>query len=65
MPKMKTKTGAKKRFKVKKNGDVTYSKMNRRHILTKKHTKRQRANRKGGTLSSDKQAKTIKSLIQK
>ncbi|MGN1227794.1 MAG: 50S ribosomal protein L35 [Christensenellales bacterium] len=64
MPKMKTKSGAKKRFRVKKNGDVKYTRMNKRHILTKKSTKVKRNARKGQYLSSDKQAKTVRTLVQ-
>jgi len=47
MPKMKTHTGAKKRFSVTKTGKIKRAKMNRRHILTKMSTKRKRALRKG------------------
>lgn len=47
MPKQKTKSSAKKRFKVTKSGNVKSSKMGRRHILTKKSTKRKRNLRKG------------------
>lgn len=65
MPKMKTKTGAKKRFSVKKNGDIKFTKMNKRHILTKKSRKLKRTARKGVYLSSAKESKTIRSLIQK
>ena len=36
MPKQKTHTGAKKRFKLLKSGKIKRNKMNRRHILTKK-----------------------------
>lgn len=42
MPKMKTNRGARKRFKVKKNGQVKFFHPNKRHILTKKSTKRKR-----------------------
>ena len=38
MPKQKTHSGAKKRFKLKKSGLIKRNKMNRRHILTKKST---------------------------
>ena len=39
MPKMKTKSGAKKRLKVLGNGGVKRSMAFKRHILTKKTTK--------------------------
>ena len=42
MPKIKTHSGAKKRFKLTKNGLVKMGHTNRRHILTKKTTKRTR-----------------------
>ena len=63
MPKMKSKSGAKKRFTVKKNGDVKYTKMNKRHILTKKSQKNKRNARKGVVLASEKQAKTVRTLV--
>ncbi|MGI6215545.1 MAG: 50S ribosomal protein L35 [Christensenellales bacterium] len=64
MPKMKSNRGAVKRFRVTKNGKVKYRKMNRNHILTKKNTKRQRHLRAGGILASNKEARTIRTLIQ-
>ncbi len=39
MPKMKTKSGAKKRFKVRSGGSIKRSQAFKRHILTKKTTK--------------------------
>ena len=39
MPKMKTKSGAAKRFKVRPGGSVKRSQAFKRHILTKKTTK--------------------------
>ena len=42
MPKMKTHSGAKKRFRVTGSGDVKYKHSGARHILTKKTTKRKR-----------------------
>jgi len=39
MPKMKTKSGAKKRFKVRSSGSIKRSQAFKRHILTKKTTK--------------------------
>lgn len=46
MPKMKTHSGAKKRFKTTKNGKVKRSHAYTSHILTKKSTKRKRNLRK-------------------
>jgi large subunit ribosomal protein L35 len=42
MPKMKTKSGAAKRFKVRGSGSVKRSMAFKRHILTKKTTKNKR-----------------------
>ena len=42
MPKVKTKSGAAKRFRVLGGGGVKRSRANLRHILTKKSTKRKR-----------------------
>jgi large subunit ribosomal protein L35 len=50
MPKMKTKKAAAKRFSLTASGKVKYKKMNLRHILTKKTTKRKRGLRKNGFL---------------
>ena len=48
MPKLKTHTGAKKRFKLTKNGKVKRAHAYKSHILTKKDTKRTRRLRAGG-----------------
>jgi large subunit ribosomal protein L35 len=42
MPKMKTKSGAAKRFKARAGGSVKRGHSHLRHILTKKTTKRKR-----------------------
>ena len=47
MPKMKTNSAAKKRFKKLKSGKVKYMCALRRHILTKKTRKRKRNLRQG------------------
>lgn len=46
MPKIKTHSGASKRFKLTKTGKVKYAHANKSHILNKKTTKRKRALRK-------------------
>jgi large subunit ribosomal protein L35 len=51
MPKVKTNSSAKKRFKVTGTGKITHQKSFRRHILTKKSTKRKRGLRKDGNVS--------------
>ena len=48
MPKVKTNSSAKKRFKVTGTGEITFQKAFKRHILTKKSKKRKRAMRKKG-----------------
>jgi large subunit ribosomal protein L35 len=42
MPKMKTHSGAKKRYKVTGTGKILRRKVNRNHILEKKSSKRKR-----------------------
>ena len=42
MPKVKTNSSAKKRFKVTATGKITHQKSFKRHILTKKTSKRKR-----------------------
>ncbi len=42
MPKLKTKSGAKKRFKITGTGKVMHKRAFKNHILTKKETKQKR-----------------------
>ncbi len=42
MPKMKTKSGAKKRFRVRGSGSIKRSQAYKRHILTKRTAKNKR-----------------------
>jgi large subunit ribosomal protein L35 len=42
MPKMKTNSGAKKRFKITGSGKIKRNKAFKRHILTKKSTERKK-----------------------
>ncbi len=42
MPKLKTKSGAKKRFKITGTGKVMHKRAYKNHILTKKETKQKR-----------------------
>ena len=51
MPKMKTKKSAAERYSFTGTGKVKYKKMNLRHILTKKSSKRKRNLRHAGILS--------------
>ncbi|MBN1549525.1 50S ribosomal protein L35 [Candidatus Babeliales bacterium] len=46
MPKMKTHSGAKKRFKKTKSGKIKMSKAFHRHLLTKKSSAKKRSMRK-------------------
>ena len=48
MPKLKTHSGAKKRFNLTKTGKVKRAMTKKRHLLTKKDTKRTRRLRAGG-----------------
>jgi len=48
MPKIKTHSGAKKRFRLTKSGKVKRACAYKNHILNKKSTKRKRGLRKGG-----------------
>lgn len=52
MPKMKSKRGAAKRFKVRGSGGVKRGAAYRRHILTKKSTKRKRQLRRTSAVHS-------------
>lgn len=51
MPKVKTNSSAKKRFKLTGSGKITHQKAFKRHILTKKSKKRKRSMRKMGEVS--------------
>lgn len=62
MPKIKTHTGAKKRFKLSKNGKVIRAHANKTHILNKKTTKRKRGLRKTTVADKTNVAK-LKKLI--
>jgi large subunit ribosomal protein L35 len=62
MPKQKTHSGAKKRFKLTKTGLVKYQKTNKRHRLTQKATKRKRLARVAG-YAGPQDAPNIKKLI--
>ncbi|MCQ2399548.1 MAG: 50S ribosomal protein L35 [Clostridia bacterium] len=62
MPKMKTKSGAKKRFRVTATGKIKRAHEGKNHILTKKARKRK--NRLcQGTYVDVAQEKTIKTLV--
>jgi large subunit ribosomal protein L35 len=60
MPKMKTNSGAKKRFKVTGTGKVVHKQAGKRHNLGKKSQKRIRDLRKGAVLSEGHAASVLK-----
>lgn len=60
--KMKTKKSAAKRFKVTGSGKLVRNKAYKRHILTKKSTKRKRNLRHAG-LVDETQVKTMKQIM--
>ena len=62
MPKMKTKRGAAKRFKVTGSGKVKRARGYRRHILTSKNRKKKRHLRKG-VMVAPANEKAIKALL--
>jgi len=62
MPKVKTNSSAKKRFKVTRTGLITFQKPFKRHILTKKSTKRKRGMRKDGVVHQTQQAFVLRLL---
>jgi large subunit ribosomal protein L35 len=65
MPKQKTHSGAKKRFRVTRNGKVMMKRKNRAHILEKKNSNRKRRLAGETSLDSTTQAKNIKRLLNK
>lgn len=62
MPKMKSHRGAAKRFKKTASGKIVRMKSGKRHILTKKTTKRKRQLRKD-TLVNPSDAKRLSQLL--
>jgi large subunit ribosomal protein L35 len=62
MPKMKSKSGAAKRFKARANGQFKRGKANLRHLLTHKTTKRKRGLR-GATGVHDSDTKAVRAML--
>jgi len=62
MPKMKTRKGAAKRFKLTSDGKVKRNQANAGHIMTKKSQKRKRDLR-GSTLVCSADVKRVKRMI--
>ena len=66
MPKLKTHTGAKKRFKLTKNGKVKRAHAFKRHLLNngRKTTKRKRGLRKATVLTSADLKRMLRSMAK-
>lgn len=62
MPKMKTKSGAAKRFKIRSSGGIKRSQAFKRHILTKKSTKTKRQLR-GMTSVHEADVKSVRAMM--
>ncbi len=62
MSKLKTHSGAKKRFKITKSGKIKHAHANRSHILTKMTTKRKRHLRAAGLVDKTNSA-AVKKLL--
>ena len=62
MPKMKTKRAAAKRFKLTASGELKRNKAYKRHILTKKSTKRKR-NLRHAIVTDATNVKTMKKIL--
>lgn len=65
MPKMKSHSGAKKRFRVSKSGAVKHAQQGKNHIALSKNRKRKDSLRQGAYMASSKQEIAIRTLIQK
>ncbi len=63
MPKLKTHSGAKKRFRLTATGKVKFRRMNRNHLMRKKTKKAKRHLRQDGYLKGA-DAKHIKKLLR-
>jgi large subunit ribosomal protein L35 len=62
MPKMKTRRGAAKRFKVTGSGRIKRNKANHRHMLIRRSNKAKRNMRQAGILSPG-DAKLVKAML--
>jgi len=63
MPKLKTKRGVAKRYKLTKKGKVKYSPGGKSHLASSKRTKKIRNLRRRRTLAGKKEARFIKSML--
>jgi len=62
MPKMKTKSSAKKRFKITGTGKVRASQAGKQHGMIKR-TNKQLRNQRGTTIPSDQDARIVKKFM--
>jgi len=63
MPKMKSHSGAKKRFKKTGNGKIKRKKANKGHLLTKKSPKRKRQLRKSVVIDHKADRERVKRML--
>lgn len=63
MPKLKTKKGVAKRFKLTKKGKIKFFSGGKRHLSTSKKTKRNRKLRKAKTFEDREQTKYLKRML--
>ena len=62
MPKLKTKSGAKKRFKLSATGKVIRSQANKRHMMIKR-TKKQIRQQRGTTVMKEADARHVRKIF--
>ncbi len=62
MPKMKSNSSVRKRFRMNKNGVIKRGRQYRSHIMTKKSSKRKMALRKGATVAKADQPRISKAI---
>ena len=62
MPKMKTKSGAKKRFRLTASGKVRMNQANKQHGMIKR-TNKQIRNQRGTTILCDQDARIVKKFL--
>ena len=63
MPKLKTKKGVAKRFKLSKTGKIKYSSCKRGHLLTSKEPERLRKLRRRNIVDGKKDIKYLKRML--
>lgn len=63
MPKLKTHSGCKKRFKVLPSGKIKFKRPGKRHILTPESTKRIRRLRKAGLMKKTNTATLLRRFL--